>query len=170
MSNSYAIRQTTPSDAPALRALRLRALADKPEAFGSDVSEDEAKPESVWVERCTPTEKSALFVAVDEGGALVGMTGIVCDGRVKTGHLGNIWGVFVAPEARGQKVGKRLIEAALAWGRERGLRRVSLTVETGNAPAIAVYLKAGFAVYGVDREVLLIDGKFYDELLMAAML
>ena len=145
----------------------MRALADSPTAFGSDLSEDEAKPESVWAGRCAPTPRSAIFVAVDDAGALVGMTGIACDGRVKTGHLGNIWGVFVAPEARGNRVGVRLIEAALNWAGERGLRRASLTVETGNAPAIATYLKAGFTVYGVDREVLLIDGKFYDELLMA---
>ena len=160
----------TPEDAPALRALRLRALADKPEAFGSDLSEDEAKPEPVWVERCTPGERSAIFVAVTEGGALVGMTGIVSDGRVKTGHLGNVWGVFVAPEARGNGAGRKLIAAALDWAKERRLRRVSLTVETGNAPAIAVYLKAGFTVYGVDREVLLVDGEYYDELLMARTL
>ena len=167
----YLVRPAIPSDAAALRELRLRALSSKPEAFGSDVSEDEAKPDSAWVERCTSTERSALFLAVEHSsGALVGMTGIVHDGRVKTGHLGNIWGVFVAPEARGNHLGQKLIEAALAWGRERGLRRVSLTVETGNAPAISVYLKAGFTVYGVDREVLLVDGKFYDELLMAVWL
>ena len=57
-----------------------------------------------------------------------------------------------------------------SFGKWFGDSLLSLTVETGNAPAIAVYLKAGFTVYGVDREVLLIDGKFYDELLMAAML
>ena len=165
-SLNYALRLATPEDALALRELRLRALLDKPEAFGSDLSEDEAKPETAWVERCTPTKNSALFIAVDEGGALVGMVGIYCDGRVKTGHLGNIWGVFVAPEARGCGVGGKLLDAALAWAQVRGLRRVNLTVETGNAPAIAVYLKAGFTVYGVDPDVLLVNGVFYDELLM----
>jgi RimJ/RimL family protein N-acetyltransferase len=170
MSDTYSIRQTTPEDASTLRALRLRALANSPTAFGSDLSEDEAKPESVWAERCAPTPRSAIFVATDDAGALVGMTGIVTDGRVKTGHLANIWGVFVAPEARGNRVGVRLIEAALDWARARGLRRASLSVEARNAPAISTYLKAGFTVYGVDREVLLIDGKFYDELLMAVWL
>lgn len=137
MSVAFRIRQTTAEDASALRALRLRALTDSPTAFGSDLSEDEAKPESIWAERCAPTPRSAIFVAT---------------------------------EARGNRVGVRLIEAALDWARERGLRRASLSVETGNAPAISTYLKAGFTVYGVDREVLLIDGTFYDELLMAVWL
>ncbi len=51
-------------------------------------------------------------------------------------------GVF--PEARGRKIADRLLDTALAKGRNRGYPVSSLVVEGDNRPAIRLYEKNGF--------------------------
>jgi RimJ/RimL family protein N-acetyltransferase len=52
--------------------------------------------------------------------------------------------IFVHQDYQGAGIGARLIEAVLQVGRERGVRRVWLTVEPWNTRAIAAYRRAGF--------------------------
>jgi ribosomal protein S18 acetylase RimI-like enzyme len=147
----------------------LEALKNAPEAFGSDFESESERPESFWEERATPTDTGAMFVAEDAEGGFLGLAGVFTDGRKKTGHGGSLVSVYVRPEARGRGVGDGLIHGCLGWARERGLARVRLAVVTTNAPAIALYLRCGFSVYGVEPDVIRYDGKSYDELLMSAL-
>src|SRR5258706_8487065 len=68
---------------------------------------------------------------------------------------------------RGRGVGKALMQATLAAARERGYTRVELTVRADNARAKRLYESCGFAVEGLCRNYMLIDGKYYDSYLMA---
>lgn len=52
--------------------------------------------------------------------------------------------IFVHQDYQGAGIGARLIEAVLQVGRERGVRRVWLTVEPWNTRAIAAYRRADF--------------------------
>jgi ribosomal protein S18 acetylase RimI-like enzyme len=81
-----------------------------------------------------------------EGDAAVGMAG----GFVPEGDTVQLWGMWVAPEARGSGVGRSLVEAVLAWARERGAPTVLLEVtDTERArPAAALYRSLGFAPTG----------------------
>lgn len=159
------VRLTAPGDASALRELRRRALTLHPEVYGSDVAEEQARPDAFWTERATPTPLQAVFVA-ERDGVLGAMAGIRTDGRIKTGHLAELWGVFVAPEIRGRGVGDALVAACVAWSRERGLRRIRLEVLTSNAAATRLYLRHGFTVYGVAPDAIRVAGVGYDELMM----
>ena len=60
-------------------------------------------------------------------------------------------GIGVHPEHRGQGIGRRLLRALLAAARERGIARISLSVERAN-PARELYLDAGFRVVGADDD------------------
>jgi GNAT superfamily N-acetyltransferase len=53
--------------------------------------------------------------------------------------------LFVREDARGQGVGRALVEAVVELARERGCRRVELDVNEANAPALAVYESLGFS-------------------------
>ena len=57
-------------------------------------------------------------------------------------------GMAVAREWRGRGVGAALLTAAIAWARERGLHKLSLSVFPHNAAAIALYRKFGFVEEG----------------------
>jgi RimJ/RimL family protein N-acetyltransferase len=57
-------------------------------------------------------------------------------------------GMFVAREWRGRGVGSALVEAAIEWGRENGLHKLSLSVFPHNEAAIGLYRKFGFVEEG----------------------
>ena len=57
-------------------------------------------------------------------------------------------GMAVAREWRRQGVGAALLEAAIAWAREHGLHKLSLSVFPHNTAAIALYRKFGFVEEG----------------------
>jgi ribosomal protein S18 acetylase RimI-like enzyme len=74
------------------------------------------------------------------------------------------------PRFRGQGIGTKLIRSVLAAARTAGLHRVELTVRETNAGAIALYRKAGFAVEGVQRDAVQIDGIYENVICMALLL
>jgi len=67
----------------------------------------------------------------------------------------------------GQGIGTRLFTALEAWARQAGVRRLHLTVETDNARALALYHKMGFQIEGQVRNALQIQGKWFDDYIMA---
>lgn len=56
--------------------------------------------------------------------------------------------IGVLPEFQGRGVGARMLRAMLAIARERGADGVRLLVAPDNAPALALYLRAGFEMTG----------------------
>ena len=161
------IRPLAEADATAFREVRLRALHDHPDAFGASYEEGLARPDSAYVDQLRTADASPdqrIFGAFDDT-ALVGMVGFFRATYAKTRHHGTIWGMYTAPEARGQGIGRALMETALAFARTLpGLEQVNLSVVTTNAGARALYLSLGFVVDGLERNALkLPDGSYLDE-------
>jgi ribosomal protein S18 acetylase RimI-like enzyme len=168
------IRTTRAEDARQLRELRLEALRSHPIAFTADLSESEAFDDQHWVERAVAGAgdgREAVYVADASGGRLVGMSGIYTPpNRPKLAHSGTIWGVYVRPEARGSGVGKALVNACVEWARAKGLVIVKLSATTEPPTAQRCYERCGFEPYGVEPLAVQVDGRFYDEVLMARRL
>jgi ribosomal-protein-alanine N-acetyltransferase len=59
--------------------------------------------------------------------------------------------IGVAPEARGTGLGARLLDTAAAVARDAGAAKLFLEVSARNAPARALYTKAGFTQVGRRR-------------------
>ena len=142
----WLIQRSTPDDWQRVRAIRLRALADAPDAFGTTLAEDEARPLAEWRERLT-RGGSATFVATQvEGGADVGLvTGAAYDGRA--GDAG-LFGMWVAAPFRGRGVASALVDAVIAWARASGYHRLLLDVGDDNLAAIRLYEAKGFVPTG----------------------
>lgn len=130
-------------DEDRLREVRLRALADAPKAFASTYEREERFSRDVWTARLTG-DGSVNLLAV-EGGRALGMTSARIEERPGTAHLLGMW---VAPEARGRGVGRRLIDAIVEWAREREIRELGLWVTDANDPAHALYGNSGFRSTG----------------------
>jgi ribosomal protein S18 acetylase RimI-like enzyme len=129
-------------DGARLRAIRLRALADAPEAFGSTLAESEARSVVEWEAQI---EALPTFVW-REGGADLGMVrGAPHDSDPDAGYLISMW---VAPEARGRGVADALVGEVVAWARGRGLHRLVLDVGEHNVPARRLYGRLGFVASG----------------------
>jgi len=59
---------------------------------------------------------------------------------------GHISTIVVSPDAEGAGVGRALLDAAEAWGRERRYRFLTLNVFERNAAARRLYERAGFRI------------------------
>ena len=143
---SAIVRRVRPDEGLRLRALRLRALADAPSAFGSTLAREEAFAESVWQERAArgaAGEDRVTYVAED-GDRWVGMA----TGRVPDGPRLDLVGMFVEPVARGRGVGTALLDAVASWARGRGAAHLRLWVTSTNGPALRLYQRCGFCLTG----------------------
>ena len=124
--------------------IRLRALADTPNAFGSTLADEDQFTEEEWRSRLTPDDR-VTYVA-EKAGQDVGL--VVCapfEGQPDTAGLFSMW---TAPDARRQGVGCALIQAVIAWAMARGYKQIALDVADANTAAIAAYTKMGFAPTG----------------------
>lgn len=120
------------------RDLRLRALAEVPDAYRSTLEEESSQPDTWWVDRMS-SEDGSHWVGEIEAGAVAILAARINDG------VANIYGMWVAPEARGHGIGERLLEACLQWARESGARHAELWVNQGNKEARRLYARAGFS-------------------------
>ena len=96
---------------------------------------------------------SAVFLVADRGGQIVGEgIALVRQHKSRGGRAappsGRVYSLAVHDDCRGQRVGRRLVEAMLAQLVARGVRRVYLEVEQDNARAIALYERLGFRWIG----------------------
>ncbi len=161
------VRRLAALDAAPLRQLRLDALVETPESFGSSYEEEHTLTLADIREWITPADDGAMF-GVFMQDALAGMVGVGRQRKLKMRHKAHIWSMYVAPAQRGRGLARLLMHAAIAHARTmRGVRQVQLSVTANNAAAAALYASLGFTVYGHEREALCVNGKLYDEALMA---
>ena len=72
----------------------------------------------------------------------------------------------VRPAARRTGIGRRLVEAIVDLARHR-VELIQLSLVRDNEPARHLYASLGFREYGVEKNALKQDGRYYDEVLMA---
>ena len=111
----------------ALRDLRLRALAEDPDAFGMILDDASGQSEMEWRD-WIGSPKRGFFAAVADDGSFVAMAvGAPVDDR---------------PGAAG------LIGCVEDWARTAGYQRVGLGVTMTNTSAIRLYERSGFVDLG----------------------
>jgi len=138
-----------PDEWQAYRQIRLEALQDSPQAFGSTYAETVEKPESFWRERLAGAaegkETWMLFARDGDGdGRIVGLTGAFLPEPGDRKAI--VVSVFVTPEYRGKRVSTALMQAVLDALRQSDIHTVELTVADGQAAALALYRSFGFKV------------------------
>jgi ribosomal protein S18 acetylase RimI-like enzyme len=138
-----------PDDWARMRALRLAALADSPDAFYVTLAEERDRPDAFWRARLANPAVVTLRVEARDGNGPwrdAGLAVLAPSGDDPA--VVGLYSVWVAPHARGRGAGDALVAAALTHARERGFRRVALDVGDANAPAIGLYRRAGFRPTG----------------------
>ncbi len=109
---------------------------------------------------------AAVFVAERDDGTLVGRLSVGRDPHPASAHVADV-GLMVAFDARRQGVGTALLQAAVEWAREAGIRKLELHVFPWNEAAIALYEAFGFEREGFRKGHYRRGGEFVDAILMA---
>jgi GNAT superfamily N-acetyltransferase len=143
--HANAVRRAALGDEPILRDLRLQALSDAPDAFGSTYERELARTPADWQRWLSP---GATFIL--EGSE--GPCGIVaCAHDAAEPAVVELMAMWVTPSARGSPGGDALVSAVLDWACGEGATTVRLKVVEGNARARRFYERNGFCVTSAHR-------------------
>lgn len=155
------VRAIRPDEGELLRDVRLGALASAPNAFLETYDEVAADDLDVWAARAAAStgEGDQLILIALQGGEPVGMAGIAREIGQRRRHRATLWGVWLDPRHRGRGVGRRLVQAALDWARERDVRAVYLEVVENEDPSWSLYGRLGFVRREVDPFGAHVDGQ-----------
>lgn len=132
------------------RYLRMRALADAPDAFSSTLDQALPRSDASWKESLAaadPVLDLPLVAEVD------GIPAGLVWGRIDaTDHaVARLYQMWVDPACRGLGLGRRLLAAVMDWAVGRGARQLCLGVTRGNAGAERLYRGFGFVPTGVSE-------------------
>jgi GNAT superfamily N-acetyltransferase len=156
------IRRLEAADAKDYKDLRLRGLEECQTAFGSSYAEEVDTPLEKIAEQLADDKGGFTLGAFGDEGALVGITGFRREAREKSRHKGWVWGVYVAPEARGHGIAGALLDETIRRAREMpGLRKINLAVCQTQKAAAKVYRSHGFVAWGMEPEALAAEGRYF---------
>jgi len=135
------VRPARPEDVAALRAIAAASHTD------TRFYQDGRFPVSacdelyrVWIDKSCHGYADWVWVAEQEGQPAGYITCHLADGEPRIGLTG------VATQARGRGLGHALVQRALEWFFEQGVRSVSVATQGANTRALRLYQASGFAV------------------------
>lgn len=151
-------------DANIFYQLRLRAVREETRSFMESEDEVIKKPAQDYF-------KNGWIAGAFIDGKLIGNAGLFRFNGKKIAHKGRVWGVYVAPEARGQGIARRLINLLINEAQKAGLELIQISTDNTNQKTQMLYQSLGFALYGVEKHIMkLADGSYVDDVLMAKVI
>jgi ribosomal protein S18 acetylase RimI-like enzyme len=152
-SGAVTVTRFAPQQWLVYRALRLASLAESPDAFGAQLSEQQDWPETLWKMRLEAgifSEDACPLLAQCDGGPAGLIWGKVEGAAASKDHGPDVhvYQVWVAPAYRGNGVGKALLDAVIDWARAKNARAIHLSVALGAKSATRLYQRAGFIAIG----------------------
>lgn len=143
---AFHMRPLAADDTPAYRALRLAGISELPATFCTTYALEGSLPLAQISQRLQANRYQIIF-GVFENDRLVAMAGLRREPIAVVHDKASIWGVYVAPDARGKGAGRLLLQTIighacaipeLAWLR--------LAVAQDNHAALSLYLRCGFTL------------------------
>ena len=140
--NSFQVRRAVAGDEPVLRALRIEALSEAPEAFGSTLDRELARTSADWQRWLSPSATFILDTATGPQGLAAGVPDAADPGLV------SLMAMWVHPTLRGSGAADLLVKAVLDWAEQVGAHLVRLDVIQGNDRARRLYERHQFRPTG----------------------
>jgi ribosomal protein S18 acetylase RimI-like enzyme len=142
------VRPFTPDEWASYRKLRLAALTDSPNAFGSTLAAERDRPEEEWSRRLASGVASgwdrALVATMND--RAIGLAW----GKIEPAEpgLAHVYQMWVAPGSRRLGAGQLLLAELIAWARVKRTQCLYLWVTCDDSAAMRLYLRAGFKPSG----------------------
>lgn len=133
------VRALGDEDWSVYRDIRLAALKDSPEAFAATLEREQQYDEEMWHRRMN---RSRRMVAEQDGRpvGVASVKSLTIDER----PVGELFGLWVAPELRGKGVAWKLVDAGVRQARQDGQAYITYWVGTDNARGVAFASSYGF--------------------------
>jgi RimJ/RimL family protein N-acetyltransferase len=167
VTSDWWIRPAEPGDAEALVRLG-RAVGSEPGGWLLTTDDwRSAADERRYLKAIRRYPHAAVFVAESEEGELVGRLSLSRDQHPSSAHVADL-GLMVASGWRRRGIGRALMETAVAWARDAGVRKLELHVFPHNEAAIKLYEQFGFEREGYRKQhYRRSTGDYVDVILMA---
>jgi ribosomal protein S18 acetylase RimI-like enzyme len=140
------VRRLSEGETALARSIRLQALADARDAFGSTYEGEQERTPEEWAGWLS---SRAVFVAEDASGAAVGLAaGAQRAGEPPGGaYLTSMW---VHPACRGTGAADALVRAVISWANSEAISALCLDVVATNHRARQLYARNGFRFTGLE--------------------
>lgn len=164
MSGIYDVREITQDEVPPFWVLRLQALHDHPESFGSDYEESRRKGPTYTERGYFDGGVNRLFASFTDKGELIAQAGTY-EELGKCSHIAKIISVYTHPDHRGRGLASRLVQLAIDHLHHfPDITSIRISVNSNNAPALHIYEKMGFVTWGKEPDAIrTADGSCHNE-------
>ena len=139
------VRVLNESNWPLYRDVRLRALEESPASFSAQLADEVDQDEQFWRDRMNRYHQ----LLAERDGRPQGIASL--GPYAAEPSAGEIFGLYVVPEARSTGVSWRLVEAAAALASREGHRQLYYWVGIDNGRAIGFAKNFGFRSTGARR-------------------
>ncbi len=159
------IRTATVEDAASICRIYNQGIQDRVATLETEERTPEERAE--WLAARGP--RHPVLVA-EGGGAVCGWASLnVFNARRAYEHVADL-SLYVDRGARGQGVGRQLLEALVLRARELGYHKLVLAAFPWNEAGMRAYRRGGFREVGIYREQGRLDGRWVDTIVMEKIL
>lgn len=134
MSN-FEITRLTPDRWQLYKSIRLQALKDAPDSYGSTLEQEAAMSDTEWKSRLDLEMRdiTALPLVATKNGEPVGLAWGLVDAQASA--IAHVYQMWVSPTVRGRGIGKLLLREITSWAVGRRCTHMRLAVTTSNDAA-----------------------------------
>lgn len=156
------IKKLIKHDASHYRQIRLEALSNDPDSFGTMYAEEVIRTTDDFREKI-PVDNNSFVLGCYRDENLIGIVAFHQELRIKLRHKAYIRSMYVQPEYRKKGIGKLLLNDLIA--RAKNIKEIEillLDVVTNNLPAKQLYLSFGFQRYGIEKMAYKFNHQYFD--------
>ncbi len=157
-------RVLTDADLETFRRMRLEALQSVPTAFTSGSAAEISRRAAQHRKGLTGSAENFVLGAW-QNDQLAGFCGLLRETDPKRRHTAWVWGLYVQPAFRGQRIGRGLLDQVAMRARHlQDMHHLLASAISDNERALALYQAAGFQVWGTEPGAILVEDQLFDEI------
>jgi len=160
------IKILSPQNVNDFKKIRLSALLQAPEMFGSTYT-TEVTHQDIYFKNCLLN--SIAFAAYHDKD-IIGIAVLVRESAIRIAHKAHLASVFIEPKFQQKGIAHILLNTVIKHARAQRIEQILLTVVEDNMIAINLYKKLGFQIYGTEISALKDQDKYTNEILMKLFL
>ncbi len=118
----------------------------------------------------TRLEQNSILLLATLNDEIISIASINSSQKDRMKHVGTL-GIVISEQFTGQGLGRKMMEQLIQWATSNGItNKISLVTREDNVLAIELYEKLGFEKEGLIKKDNLINGVYYNTLVMGLFL